>query len=435
MLGASHRASQLLTVMNLRVHYIRHGESQWNAEQSAAREKRMAETAVRALADEPRFVDSPLSPKGVEQALALEERHRALDEDNDMSSSLHKMLGCAARGACPAPTLFVSNLRRAIDTALFVTRPVLDAQPQLRVHVLPALQETCHHADCTPLPLGEDGRLELPPLTAAEATQRPSSSPITSTVLAAQARALEARASTAEVEWLRSVGYSRLQLAGHQHAYDDRRRVPDELSLREATQMGGADFAEALRPLSSRLGDIFSAALASAAGSTAERHPVLLTAHSRLLRELLYAFRSNRLTAPVAGLPSVALVWDARSNAADCAALGEDSAKLNNCGSISFDLDLQMGRGCRLGDDGCDGPATLTLRRCVLGSGSVIVSRIAPALAATSAPSGPLGSHRGPPLHQGIFLLYAAYAALLLLSVLAVLVALMLRTPKLARSH
>jgi hypothetical protein len=418
----------------LRLHYIRHGESQWNAEQSAAREERMAETALRALADEPRFIDSPLSPKGVEQALALGERHRALNEDNDMSSSLHRLLGCAANSACPAPTLFVSNLRRAIDTGLFVTRPLLDAQPQLRVHVLPALQETCHHADCTPLPLGEDGLLEPPPSTAAEARQGSSSPAITNTVLAAQAWALEAKASTAEAEWLRSVGYSRLRLTRLPHAYDDRRRVPDDLSLRAATLLGDTEFAQALRPLSSRLGDIFTAALDSAAGSTVERHPVVLTAHSRLLRELVYAFKSNRLTAPVAGLPDVALVWDARSNAADCSALGDESTKLSNCGSISFDVDLEMERGCRLGDDGCDRPATLTIRRCVLGYSSLIISRVAPALAAPSAPSGLLGSHREPQLHHSSLLPFVTYAALLLLSVLAVLVALVTRAPKEARS-
>jgi broad specificity phosphatase PhoE len=420
--------------MKLRVHYIRHGESQWNAEQSSAREKRLAEAAVRALADEPRFIDSPLSPTGVQQALALEGRYRAPEEGND-TSSLHRLLGCAASSACPAPTLFVSNLRRAIDTALFMTRPVLDAQPQLRVYVLPALQETCHHADCTPLPLLEQERLELPPLTAEEATERPTRSPVTSTVLAAQARALAAGASAADAEWLRNVGYSRLQLARHPHAYDDRRRVPDELSLRAASQLGDTDCAHALRPLTVRLGDIFTAALESAAGSTAARHPVVLTAHSRLLRELLFAFKSNRLTAPVAGLPSVALVWDALSNAEECSALGYDTAKLNNCGSVSFDLDLQMERDCRLGEDACDGPATLTLRQCVLGAGSVIVSRVAPALAAASAPSGPLDSHGEQQLHRGVLSFYASYAAILLLGLLGVLVALVARTPKRARSH
>jgi len=364
--------------MSLRVHYLRHGESEWNSQQSAARKGGMTQQEVRLLANEVRFTDSPLGTKGVQQALALWEVHAAGGE-GATNGSLSSLLHCAAAGSCPAPTLFVSNLRRAIDTGLFATRSLLDAQPQTRVHVLPALQETCHHADCTPLPLGDDGRIEPPPATVDAVSAR---APLTTAVLAAQATALRAVASVVDAEWLRLHGYPRLQL--HQsRLFDDRRRVPDGLPLRTASGLGDAAFANALEPLAQRLGDILSAALGSAAeAAPGTRHPVVLTAHSRLLREFVYAFHSNRLSAPVLGRAGVALGltragvalrWG-EGNSADCTSLGEDETKLNNCGSVSFDLDLDPGGG------------TLTLRRCTLGAGSSVLARSAPALAVVSPP-------------------------------------------------
>ena len=59
---------------SLRVYYIRHGQSQWNAAQSRHRREEMPEEQIKALGRQEYFTDSPLSQKGVEQALALQQR-------------------------------------------------------------------------------------------------------------------------------------------------------------------------------------------------------------------------------------------------------------------------------------------------------------------------------------------------------------------------
>ena len=47
-----------------RVYYIRHGQSQWNAEQTAMRKSGLSDAAIKKIGDEERFVDSPLSARG-----------------------------------------------------------------------------------------------------------------------------------------------------------------------------------------------------------------------------------------------------------------------------------------------------------------------------------------------------------------------------------
>ena len=154
-----------MSTTTVRVHYIRHGESQWNAEQQAARRRGVSESFVRTLAAEPRFTDSPLSETGVRQAISL--RARLMEGSDGLAAALR----CAADGSCAAPTLIVSNLRRAVDTGLLALRHLLDAREDLRVAVLPALQESCHYADCGPLPLAAGLRLEPPVISAAAAIE------------------------------------------------------------------------------------------------------------------------------------------------------------------------------------------------------------------------------------------------------------------------
>ena len=55
-----------------RVYYIRHGQSQWNAEQTAMRKSGLSDAAIKKIGDEERFVDSPLSARGVNEALTLQ---------------------------------------------------------------------------------------------------------------------------------------------------------------------------------------------------------------------------------------------------------------------------------------------------------------------------------------------------------------------------
>ena len=379
----------------LRVHYIRHGESQWNAAQKSARNDGMDEPSVRALADEARFTDSPLSVQGISQALLLRSLQQQHGEDEASSSTdgLFGLLVCASGLTCPAPSILVSNLRRAIDTCLYATRPLLDARHEVKITVVPALQETCHHADCMPLPLRSDGGIEHPTASGTTSRNDSASDPITASVLAAQAQAIETVVEAADAQWLWEVGYSRLTLSKHAGAYDDRRRIPDGLRLRAAAELSDPDFAEAFEPLTRRLGDVFTAAFEDIAAARSERHPVIITAHSRLLRELIYMFRSNRLQATVAGIPNVALRWDASTNSEVCASISYDTAKLNNCGFISFDIDLEVVERCTpVNGEGCRKASTLFLRHCVMGQGSVVLSRRVPSLSIAAAPSPPTRS-------------------------------------------
>ena len=124
----------------VRVWYVRHGQSQWNAEQSEQRRLGTLEERVNAIGEELRFTDSPLSAKGVLKAVSLSqllfEQSPPAGED---PHSLRSSLRCAVAGSCAPPRLLTSNLRRAIDTLLLSLRPLLSVQP-LTVHVTPLLQ-------------------------------------------------------------------------------------------------------------------------------------------------------------------------------------------------------------------------------------------------------------------------------------------------------
>ena len=75
---------------------------------------------------------------------------------------LRTTVRCARARTCAVPRILTSNLRRAIDTTLLGLRPLVSGLDAAGVRVVPALQETCSHADCVPLPLSPDGRLEFP---------------------------------------------------------------------------------------------------------------------------------------------------------------------------------------------------------------------------------------------------------------------------------
>jgi len=408
-----------MSTTTVRVHYIRHGESQWNAEQQAARRRGVSESFVRTLAAEPRFTDSPLSETGVRQAISL--RARLMEGSDGLAAALR----CAADGSCAAPTLIVSNLRRAVDTGLLALRHLLDAREDLRVAVLPALQESCHYADCGPLPLAAGLRLEPPVISAAaaieaaresaeaamrhvvgtaeaheeaeaeEALSRATRHSVVGTVLAAQARALAASGG-ADAAWLREDGYPRLHL-DPRHAepevFDDRRRLSDALRLARVVELDDAALGEAVRPLLARLGAVGSELLSGggAAGGG------VIAGHSRLLRELLWAFSTGqdaaRLSVPLAlgggsGGVVAGLRWDGGAADGACASLASEHTKLSNCGVVSFDLVLERPVGAK---------ATLTLRGCSVDG--VVTSRSLPAgqdTPGSDAPGGDALGHQPP---------------------------------------
>ena len=227
-----------MPTQSIPVFYVRHGESVWNAAQGEARKEGRSEAVVRALGDELRFTDAPLTPKGVAQALGVRER---LFSDG-AAGSLAALLRCAmAREGCPFPQLFVSNLRRAVDTGLLAFRPLIEARADDdHVVALPSLQETCWYADCVPLPRAAGGSLEPPPLGATGDVPLPSSPPTTHGeqlvryVLELQSSALDksldASTPAADSQYLRDAYARRLTLAPHARFYDDRRRMADGLS-------------------------------------------------------------------------------------------------------------------------------------------------------------------------------------------------------------
>lgn len=140
--------------VSIRVHYIRHGESFWNSGQAAARASGESEAAVKALGKTERFTDSPLSVKGVLQALSLRGRlfNTSAPLDSSTGDDLESLVRRAKAKQCTPPVLYTSNLRRAIDTALLGLKPLLESDEANRITIIPALQETCHYTDCNPLP-------------------------------------------------------------------------------------------------------------------------------------------------------------------------------------------------------------------------------------------------------------------------------------------
>ena len=194
---------------SIRVHYIRHGMSVWNAEQAKARASGENDENVKALGKRNMFVDAPLSERGVAEALALRSR---LFSDGTDSGELGALVRCATEKTCPAPLLFTSNLRRAIDTGLLALRPLLESDASRRMTILPALQESCHYTDCTPLALNDgvagahpwsaqpasddgNGLLRAPSRALAPSSSVPDGAAPTTT--AASALAAAANASTA----------------------------------------------------------------------------------------------------------------------------------------------------------------------------------------------------------------------------------------------
>ena len=289
----------------VRVWYVRHGQSQWNAEQGAQRELKTAEARINAIGDELRFTDSPLSAKGVQQALTLSTLLFAepLSEE-EPAESLRSALRCAANGTCPPPRLLTSNLRRAIDTLLLALRPLLSAR-SLSVPVTPLLQESSHKQDCTPSSLGANGAL-LPPHNLRGGAAPPNggtpnggtSAPnanlahlgqtnreMAAAALASQAAALAAAVPAAGggtdegLAHFLEHAYTTMLALDRRRTYDERRRVPPGAMQLQS----GAERAARLAPYVERLGELLE-------GFVGGGEPLLVVAHSHLLREMLWFF-------------------------------------------------------------------------------------------------------------------------------------------------
>jgi len=150
---------------------------------------------------------------------------------------------------------------------------------------------------------------------------------------------------------------------------------------------------QAVRPLLARLGAVGSELLSGggAAGGG------VIAGHSRLLRELLWAFSTGqdaaRLSVPLAlgggsGGVVAGLRWDGGAADGACASLASEHTKLSNCGVVSFDLVLERPVGAK---------ATLTLRGCSVDG--VVTSRSLPAgqdTPGSDAPGGDALGHQPP---------------------------------------
>ena len=161
-LTSSRRAGEAI----VRVSYVRHGESSWNDHQRnllALQQKfgNPTEAEIKQIGEEARWTDAPLSDAGVGQGEGLAHLLFAA-EGAAAQGPLRTTVRCARARTCAAPRILTSNLRRAIDTTLLGLRPLVSGLDVARVRVVPALQETCSHADCVPLPLSPDGRLVFP---------------------------------------------------------------------------------------------------------------------------------------------------------------------------------------------------------------------------------------------------------------------------------
>ena len=268
---------------NTRVHYIRHGQSIWNAEQSQMRRAGMlTEAEIKAKGGGDEYTDSPLSRLGVEQALSLRHRlfqvrsMRAHERLVQAPDTIGKRLRCATRGSCAPPRLLTSNLRRAIATLLLALQPALDSRAFATRSVvsMPALQETCSHADCSPMPRAVEGTQleplsrpdeELPPHFVA-----PDDYEQAQLVLQLEAQALSDAAEgtpLAHNSFLREAYRTQLQLAPHAR-YDDRRRVPSDAlgtcGHEPATCIPTEQLARDLEPFMDRLSDVLTAVLCEA---------------------------------------------------------------------------------------------------------------------------------------------------------------------------
>jgi hypothetical protein len=372
-----------------RVYYIRHGESGWNHEQRELR-KELPEAEVRARGSDAKYTDSPLSLEGVRQALKL--RGHLFPEGADgvwaiyerllgQPTALARLLRCAKAGTCSPPRLLVSNLRRAIDTLLLSMRPALEAPTfeELGVVVLPALQETCSHADCSPTARYQNGTIiePLPFPDAAQSLQHmmaavdASGREVAASVLRQQAERLEP--AQGDVMYLRSM-YSRHLALRSDVTFDDRRRVPAGLLTNWPTTPSAEQLA-ALAPFLQRVEDILSATLSAAS----KGNDVVITAHSRLLREILFVFRSQQRVEmgrtemgadgaeqeEMGSWPTL-LRWDT-SNSAACYDLSWEDWKLSNTGAVAFELETCLPPACHM--------RTITLHGCRLDAGGFVYPR------------------------------------------------------------
>eukprot|EP00966_Prymnesium_polylepis_P207408 4804311-Prymnesium_polylepis.1 len=348
--------------LTVRVYYIRHGQSVWNAEQAQMRASgQLTEEEIKAKGGSTDYTDSPLSAHGVGQALEL---RRLLFPDAvsaherwlERPDTLGKYLRCAMRGSCRPARLLTSNLRRAIATLLLALRPALDSPAFAApgVVLVPALQETCSHADCTPMPRSADGRI-LKPLPSPHASMAHAMEAVAADdreaaghVLRLEAQALHLAALSGREQpgvpppqgegwrafralaqrmglgpappppapgafthnaFLRATYETHLTLAPHAR-YDDRRRVahgalgacghePAACGPPEREEPDAA-LAAALRDFMERASDVLSLVFGGGEpkGAAATSNDTLVvTAHSRLLREILLIFRTHQ-TAP-----------------------------------------------------------------------------------------------------------------------------------------
>lgn len=374
--------------MTISLYYIRHGQSAWNAEQDLWRAKGTSEARVKEIGQNERFADSPLSPKGVGQGLALRGRLFGKQQgDAKHSNPLGKLVRCVKRRKCDPPAMFVSNLRRAIDTALLALRPMLEVHRNASVRVLPALQETCHYMDCDALPpqlleVGNGVGIHPPAASGAASGEIADDASLVERVTSLQGSALDEAATSSDAAFVRAAynrdGDGRLHLGEIRaaDAYHDRRRLENGKRLVDVVKAttDPVEFERLMGPLAGRMGDLVTTWLAAATSSQSGRgssRPIVTTAHSRLLREILFMFRINQLSilAPRASGRRKRIKYDLRwkpaTDAADCLALSTDEGKLSNCGVVSMDIEV-----C----DSCARP-TLTLVGCAIGTGSKVVPR------------------------------------------------------------
>ncbi|KAL1512125.1 hypothetical protein AB1Y20_005394 [Prymnesium parvum] len=398
-----------------RVFYVRHGQSVWNAEQAGMRKDGLTEAEIKTRGHDAQYTDSPLSTAGVMQALELRRllfREWPVTHDRTAAplDSLAGYLSCTRRRSCSPPVLLTSNLRRAITTLLLALRPVLETPTVVvpDVFVLPALQETCTYADCTPVTRWANGSLLSPlpharkevatatPEEVAAATRHEGAARVLR-IEAAQLRASTPVDSPLERVWcslhgamigvhelcdqqnafLREAYSDRLKLSPHTQ-YDDQRRIPAGALGRcghEPALCNSTAIAPVLAPFLDRVSDVLNAIIAPPSHQperyAAQADTVVVTAHSRLLRELLFVFRTSQYTRLVnldseRDSGSTMLYWDA-SNSEACLSLASEDFKLSNTGAVAFDLELCSPPACE--------QRRLVLKSCKLDAGGRVHPR------------------------------------------------------------
>ena len=265
--------------------------------------------------------------------------------------------------------LFTSNLRRAIDTALIGLRPLLEQQLDIAVNVLPQLQESCEHADCTPLPLGTNGRIifgvdahdtDLDRMNVLK-TQTQSLLDAQSGFDAYPAESVGKHSEmdqTSLLNYFRGQYADRLKISLHD-SYDDRRRVPAGTLSRASPER----LPDLLSSFAQRLGEIFTTLFH---GDGAPTSTVVIAGHSRFLREFLFFFRENQTATARDGVKFLTS-WDDARIAKECKQLAREETKISNTGVLSFDLEMCVAPECEV--------PTISLGRCRLSFGEVVARR------------------------------------------------------------